>query len=588
MKKLKRLWKSIPAIALAVVLAVPSYATVPVGESTENDIQESESVFESSADESEESEENTFEESEESKIENAPESEEEKESEEVKSEETTGIDDAFSTGDSSNTADAIGDPSQVMAKAKQLTENIMNAMPATYDLNQNDILSLQMYETIVVNIIRLNNGVEPLALAPYIVSEAAMVRATECRTRFDHTRPDGRSCDTALDDIDSSIYWGNIGENIAYGFMTVDDVIEGWWNSEGHRRNMLDPDFQTIGVGFDVSGYPYTWTQFFTGATGNIGVSKMQLVNMSDTYQIGTDLEQQGICVYVKYENGVEGIVPVLNEMIEGYNPNQKGKQTIKINCQGYEATVSVTLDDYVKKFVERLYTQVLGRGADPSGLEAWSNVLKNKTENGAKVAQGFIDSTEFKSRSLSDEDYIRILYRTFLDRDADASGLAAWKSVLDSGLSRLHVFKGFAESQEFTEICGRYGIERGNAELTAPRDQNEGVTKFVVRCYRLCLGRDADESGLNGWCNAILTGQNTAKQAAHGFVFSDEFKKKNLSDTEYVKTLYRVFMDREADGAGLNAWVKVLRSGKSREHVFNGFADSNEFREICARYGIK
>ena len=81
MKKLKRLWKSIPAIALAVVLAVPSYATVPVGESTENDIQESESVFESSADESEESEENTFEESEESKIENAPESEEEKESE---------------------------------------------------------------------------------------------------------------------------------------------------------------------------------------------------------------------------------------------------------------------------------------------------------------------------------------------------------------------------------------------------------------------------------------------------------------------------------------------------------------------------
>lgn len=179
MKKLKRLWKSIPAIALAVVLAVPSYATVPVGESTENDIQESESVFESSADESEESEENTFEESEESKIENAPESEEEKESEEVKSEETTGIDDAFSTGDSSNTADAIGDPSQVMAKAKQLTENIMNTMPATYDLNQNDILSLQMYETIVVNMIRLNNGVEPLALAPAIVSDAAMVRTCD-------------------------------------------------------------------------------------------------------------------------------------------------------------------------------------------------------------------------------------------------------------------------------------------------------------------------------------------------------------------------------------------------------------------------
>ena len=123
---------------------------------------------------------------------------------------------------------------------------------------------------------------------------------------------------------------------------------------------------------------------------------------------------------------------------------------------------------------------------------------------------------------------------------------------------------------------------------MTEPRDKNDNVTKFVVRCYRLCLGRDADESGLNGWCNAILTGQNTAKEAAAGFVFSDEFKNKNLSDTEYVKTLYRVFMDREADTAGLNAWVNVLRKGQSREHVFNGFADSQEFKQICASYGIK
>ncbi len=243
---------------------------------------------------------------------------------------------------------------------------------------------------------------------------------------------------------------------------------------------------------------------------------------------------------------------------------------------------------DPVKDFVERLYTQILGRAADPLGLQSWTDVLKSGKEQGAKVAQGFIDSAEFKARPLSNEEYLKILYRTFFDREPDGAGLEAWLGVLDSGLSRLHVFKGFAESQEFTEICEKYGIIRGNAQLTAPCDQNEGVTKFIVRNYRLCLGRNADEDGLNGWCNAILTGQNTAKQAAHGFVFSDEFKKKNLSDTEYVKTLYRVFMDREADGAGLEAWVKVLRNGQSREHVFNGFADSDEFKKICISYGLK
>ena len=241
-----------------------------------------------------------------------------------------------------------------------------------------------------------------------------------------------------------------------------------------------------------------------------------------------------------------------------------------------------------IKTFVERLYNEILGRSADPAGLSAWTDVLYSGKEQGAKVAQGFIGSDELKKRNLSDEAYIRALYRTFFNRDADSGGLAAWKKVLDSGLSRMHVFKGFAESDEFTKICDSYGIIRGYAELTAPMDQNEGVTKFIVRSYRLCLNREADASGLNGWCDAILSGRNTAKEAAHGFVFSNEFIKKDLSDREYVKVLYRVFMDREADGGGLSSWEKVLKEGKSREHVFNGFADSAEFRKICQSYGIK
>ncbi len=243
---------------------------------------------------------------------------------------------------------------------------------------------------------------------------------------------------------------------------------------------------------------------------------------------------------------------------------------------------------DPVEDFVKRLYTNILQREADASGLKAWTDVLKSGKEQGAKVAQGFIESPEFQKRKLTDTQYLEILYQTFFDRKADKAGLDAWLDVLDSGLSRMHVFKGFAESNEFTEICEEYGIIRGNVTLTAPMDQNEGVTKFIVRCYRLCLGRDADKDGLNSWCTQILTGKNTAKEAAHGFVFSDEFIKKNLSDKEYVKTMYRVFMDREADPAGLDAWVKVLKSGKSREHVFNGFADSGEFKEICAEYGIR
>ena len=70
--------------------------------------------------------------------------------------------------------------------------------------------------------------------------------------------------------------------------------------------------------------------------------------------------------------------------------------------------------------------------------------------------------------------------------------------------------------------------------------------------------------------------------------MFSREFEKKELSDEDFIKTMYNVFMDREADEIGMQEWQQVLSDGKSREHVFNGFADSKEFKKICESYGIK
>lgn len=456
--------------------------------------------------------------------------------------------------------------------------NILSNLPQTYSTNE-EIFALQIQELYLVNKIRAAYGIDLLALGGPL-SEAAMIRAEECSRYFSHTRPNGTDCFTIAHEM--NIPYNIIGENIAQGYYSPEHVVEAWYNSDGHRANMLNQSFDVIGLGYHPASR--SWVQLFTG---DYEIADFEVFGL-DNYNVGQTLEEQGLVLSIQYTNGFTGIVPVINEMVTGFDPNKEGKQTVSIYCQGYDITVTLSVRDNVKAFVSRLYTQILGREADPSGLNSWTNVLKNKQEQGAKVAQGFIESPEFKKRNLSDKEYISILYKTFLDREADGAGLAAWQKVLDDGLSRLHVFKGFAESQEFTDICASYNIERGNAILTAPMDQNEGVTKFIARCYKLCLGRKGDESGINSWCNQILTGKNTAKQAAHGFVFSDEFKKKNLSNENYVKTMYRVFMDREADPAGLSSWVKVLNSGKSREHVFNGFADSNEFRKICNSYGIK
>lgn len=109
------------------------------------------------------------------------------------------------------------------------------------------------------NIEREKAGVSPLALDDTLCS-AANVRAGEITSSFSHTRPDGRSCFTAMDE--AGYFYSYAGENIAWGYPTAKDVVEGWMNSPGHRANILSSNFNRIGIG--KSGT--YWVQMFAWA----------------------------------------------------------------------------------------------------------------------------------------------------------------------------------------------------------------------------------------------------------------------------------------------------------------------------------
>ncbi|WP_296649299.1 CAP domain-containing protein [Romboutsia sp. 13368] len=50
------------------------------------------------------------------------------------------------------------------------------------------------------------------------------------------------------------------------GQRTPKEVVNAWMNSKGHRENILNPNFTTLGVGIakDSNGSIY-WTQMFIG-----------------------------------------------------------------------------------------------------------------------------------------------------------------------------------------------------------------------------------------------------------------------------------------------------------------------------------
>ncbi len=53
--------------------------------------------------------------------------------------------------------------------------------------------------------------------------------------------------------------WKTVGENVAFGFANAENVMNAWLNSEGHCKNIMNPNFKELGVG-KAGSY---WTQVF-------------------------------------------------------------------------------------------------------------------------------------------------------------------------------------------------------------------------------------------------------------------------------------------------------------------------------------
>lgn len=130
-----------------------------------------------------------------------------------------------------------------------------------------------LYQQMVdaVNIFRTSFGLEPLKL-DMTLCDMAEIRAKEISVSFSHTRPDGTSSSTIFNDF--NIQKGYSGENIAYYYKkSVIDVMEAWIDSKAHCANMLNVDYDYMGVGlYEDNGY-YYWTQVYSSDVQDIDIS---------------------------------------------------------------------------------------------------------------------------------------------------------------------------------------------------------------------------------------------------------------------------------------------------------------------------
>lgn len=115
----------------------------------------------------------------------------------------------------------------------------------------------------------------------------------------------------------------------------------------------------------------------------------------------------------------------------------------------------------------------------------------------------------------------------------------------------------------------------------------NNDYTGFVTHIYLNALGRQPDQQGLNSWVNALNSGASGA-DVIRGFIHSQEFINRNLSNESYVNVLYATLLGRAPDAPGYNHWLGALQNGVSRDNVLEGCLGSQEFSDYCSRFNVR
>ena len=165
------------------------------------------------------------------------------------------------------------------------------------------------------------------------------------------------------------------------------------------------------------------------------------------------------------------------------------------------------------RRSVARLYLAFFERAPDLGGFDYWTEQISAGSANLDDVSQSFVGSPEFVSTygSLTDAQFVDLVYRNVLDRSPDQAGYDFWLGQMAAGVSRGQVMTRFSESPEFV------------AKTAADVD--------VVVTYRGMLDRQPDQAGYDFWVDRIGSDPNSLSTLIDNFYRSAEYADRVAPD---------------------------------------------------------
>lgn len=149
---------------------------------------------------------------------------------------------------------------------------------------------------------------------------------------------------------------------------------------------------------------------------------------------------------------------------------------------------------------------------------------------------------------------FVRVLYKDFLNRDATEGEVSYWSGELNSGR-----------------------ISQGT--LTTNLSRSDEWVQAVIRGFYLdTLGREPDAAGYQYWIGRARAGMPIADIGSFFYGSDEYFQTTGQSNyTVWIGDLYQKLMRRGGDPGGIAYWVGKLNSGMSRPAVSHWFYQSPE-----------
>ncbi len=356
------------------------------------------------------------------------------------------------------------------------------------------------YEVLdIVNQRRKEQGLSSLVMNESLL-ETAMLRAEETSLLFAHTRPTGSSCFTA-----NSLM---MAENVAYGDTTASAVMSGWMNSEGHKENILNESYSTIGIGCFVIDGAYYWVQCFGTGSDKSSCAKPSNRSVTESIAIATETFDEA--------STTSGIIW---GVLDSYTYALSVK--LEQSSIGVKETTQATV--YLKNPGNNVSTKIGGTFTWKSSKTSVATVSSGKVKGVAKGSSAISATTQKKA--YTGQATVTV---TDADTDAEDSSTASTKLAKVKITSLKNKTKG---------ILIKWGKVSGAKGYYVYRKSGSGSFKKI----------------------ATLTGKSTLS-----------YKDKSVKNENGTKYSYKVVAYND-DGKGTGKTSKIVRlTGTSLSSVKN------------------